>query len=38
MSLNPVSPSQLISMQILLTIFTHNKLFGNENKVNDHTQ
>ena len=37
-SLNPFSPGQFINMQILLILFTQNTLFGNENKVNDHTQ
>ena len=35
---NPFSPSQFISMSILLTLSTQNKLFGNDNKVNNHTQ
>ena len=33
-----LSPSQLIIMQTLSTLSTQNKLFGNENKANDHTQ
>ena len=35
---NPLRPSQFNSMQILLTLSTQNKLFGNENNVNDQTQ
>ena len=34
-SLNPFSHSQFISMYVLLTS-TQNKVFSNENKVNDH--
>ena len=34
----PFSPSWFISMQGLPTLSTQNKLFGNENKTNDHTQ
>ena len=37
-SINPLSPSQFVSIQILLKLSKQNKLFGNENKVNDHTQ
>ena len=32
------SPSQFVSMQIILTLSKQNKLFGNENKAEDHTQ
>ena len=33
---NPFSPSQFISVYVLLLLYTQNKLFGNENKANDH--
>ena len=35
---NFFSPSQLISMKILLMLSPLNKLFGGENKANDHTE
>ena len=31
-------PSQSISMQILLIFCARNKVFGNKNKANDHTE
>ena len=37
-SFNPFSKSKFTSLYILLTLSTQNKLFGNENKANDHTQ